>query len=68
MKPFLFDIVDKAYHGVMDNVPKELQERSMASAFTLGFAGSYVLVKSIQLLSEKTMSEKFNNLFIRASL
>ena len=59
-KPFLFDLVDWAYHGIMDNMPEYLQERSMASAFALGFTGNYLLVKGVQWASNKIMPEGFN--------
>jgi len=52
-KPPLWDLVNKLYHGLMDIMPQSLQERSMASAFTLGAAGSYCLVRSLQWLSKK---------------
>jgi len=59
-KPFLFDLVNWAYNGVMGNMPEYLQERSMPSAFLLGFTGNYILVKSIQKISDKIMPKGFN--------
>jgi hypothetical protein len=60
-KPFLFDLVDSLYHGVMDNMPGYLQERSMGGAFVLGYFGNYLLFRGIQKLSETMLPEKFNN-------
>lgn len=63
-KPFLFDIVDFLYDNVMDNAPEFLQQRSMSSAFTLGFLGNYFLVKGIQKISEKIMNKEFNHKYL----
>ncbi|MEK6835376.1 MAG: hypothetical protein AABX61_03880 [Nanoarchaeota archaeon] len=59
-KPFLFDVVNALYNGVMDHAPKSLQERSMFSALALGYVGNYLLTRGIQKTSEMFMSEEFN--------
>lgn len=50
-KPPLYDFVDRLYHIVMDRMPEAVQERNMASAFTLGAAGTVAAVKGVQWLS-----------------
>ncbi len=55
-KPFLYDAVNSMYHGIMDNMPDALRERSMASAFLLGAAGIYLAVKGLQWISREVIS------------
>jgi hypothetical protein len=50
--PILYNILDKAYNGVMQNMPQALQDSDMASAFILGSAGSYVAIRATQWLSK----------------
>ena len=59
-KPFLFNIVNFLYHTVMDHAPKFLQERSMTSAFVLGYGGNYLLLDGIQLFSKIFMPQEFD--------
>ena len=56
-KPFLYDVVDKLYHGVMDIMPKALQERDMSSAFVLGSTGIYGVVRGLQWTSKNLMNK-----------
>jgi len=55
-KPFLYDLVDKAYHTVIDYMPDAVQDRDMASAFVLGGAGMYSIVKGLQWTSKNIMN------------
>lgn len=50
-KPFLYDIVDKLYHVVMDPMPHVIREREQASAFVLGTAGIYGVARAFQWAS-----------------
>lgn len=52
-EPPLYNIVDFAYHTVMDKMPQALQDRDMASAFFLGSMGMYYVVKGLQWSSKK---------------
>ncbi len=63
-KPFLFDIVNEAYHFVMDIMPKSLQERSIGSAFVLGFLGNYTAFKLVQGVSDILLPESFNQKYL----
>lgn len=55
-KPFLWDVVNVLYHSVMDRMPQALQDRDMASAFVLGSAGAYGVVKGLQWTSKHVMN------------
>lgn len=55
-KPFLYDIVNTLYHGVMDIMPQFLQDSPMASAFVLGTGGIYGVVRGFQAFSKKFVS------------
>ena len=56
-KPFLWDVVNTLYHSVMDNMPQAIQDRSVASAFILGTAGSYGLVRGLQWTSKNLIKK-----------
>jgi hypothetical protein len=56
-KPFLYDVVNMLYHGVMDNMPDFLREREMSSAFLLGAGGICGVVRGLQWLS-KNVADK----------
>ena len=60
-KPLLYDVVDKLYHGVMDHMPQALQDRDMASAFILGSAGIYFVVRGLQWTSKNVMNKFIPN-------
>ena len=64
IKPFLFDLVDKAYHSVMDQTPLYLQERSMGSAFVLGAAGTWGLTRLLQLSFDNALPKSFNQKYL----
>ena len=55
-EPFLYDIVDALYHGVMDNMPQAVQERNISSAFILGSLGIYGVVRGLQWGSKNVMN------------
>lgn len=59
-KPFLFDLVDTLYHRVMDHAPNYLKDRSMGSAFVLGYVGNYFLIDLVQGFSKLVMPEFFD--------
>ncbi len=56
-EPFLYGIVDKLYTSVMEHMPQALQDRSMASAFTLGSLGTYSAVRGLQLISKNAVDK-----------
>jgi len=60
-KPILYSVVDTLYHGVMDKMPKKLQDRSMASAFVLGFGGTYLVIRGLQWTSKNVMNKIIPN-------
>jgi len=60
-EPILYDVVDKLYHGVMDNMPQALQDRDMASAFVLGSAGIYSVIRGLQWTSKNVMNKIIPN-------
>lgn len=60
-EPLLYDIVNRLYHGVMDNMPQVLQDRDMASAFVLGSVGIYSVVRGLQWTSRKMMNRLIPN-------
>ncbi len=63
-KPFLFDTVNFLYHKAINYAPKFFQERSMGSAFILGYGGSYLLIDLVQKTSEVLMSNEFNTAYL----
>ena len=60
-EPILYNVVDKLYHGVMNNMPQALQDRDMASAFVLGSASIYYVVKGLQWTSKNIMNKIIPN-------
>lgn len=58
--PFLFNTVDFLYNKVMEHTPKSLQERSIGSAFVLGYFGNYLLIDSVQIFSKIFMPQEFD--------
>ena len=59
-KPFLFNTVDFLYNKVMKHAPKSLQERSIGSAFVLGYSGNYLSIDGIQIFSKMFMPQEFD--------
>jgi len=55
MTPLLYDTVNFLYNSVMNHMPEALQERSMASAFMLGGAGTYGVVRGLQWASKNVV-------------
>ena len=60
-EPFLYGLVDTLYHKVMDSMPQALQDRDMASAFVLGSAGIYGVVRGLQWASKNFMDRIIPN-------
>lgn len=60
-KPILWDLVNSLYHGVMDRMPQALQDRDMASAFVLGSAGTYGVIRGLQWTSKNIMRHVIPN-------
>ena len=51
-KPIFHETVDMFYNGVMSHMPQALQDRDMASAFVLGSAGTYGVIRGLQWTSK----------------
>jgi hypothetical protein len=51
-KPFLWDMVNTAYHGVVDQLPAVIGNHGVASAMLLGAVGSYASVRILQAMSK----------------
>ncbi len=56
-KPFLYNVVDKLYNTVMDNMPQALQDRDMGSAAILGSGGIYAVVRGLQWTSKNVIDK-----------
>lgn len=51
-EPVLYDTVDFLYNMVMANMPDTIQQHEQASAFALGAAGIFGVIKGIQSFSK----------------
>ncbi len=65
MTPPLYKIVDFLYNLVMEHMPDAFKERDMASAFTLGFTGTYFTTRLFNSALEKLL-DKLNPYFSEA--
>lgn len=52
VSPFLYGLVDSLYKGVMQYMPKAVQERGEVSAAILGATGIYGVVRGLQWASK----------------
>src|SRR3989344_9238852 len=60
-KPIFHETVDALYNGVMNHMPQALQDRGIASAFVLGSAGTYGVIRGLQWTSKNVIDRLIPN-------